>query len=196
MLIGFVRHGLTDWNAVGKIQGQTDIPLNDEGRLQAKMLGERLKNEPYRWDYIITSGLSRAEETGSILASILNIPMLEPDIRLRERAYGLVEGLTADERETRYGKDWKQLDLGQEKDLDLQVRGMAFMEEMWFKYPDKNMLVVSHGGFLAQLYGSLYKDQVVERIGNLSLTILEKKDIDWIPLLFNCTRHLMEEKQH
>ena len=196
MLIGFVRHGLTDWNAVGKIQGQTDIPLNDEGRLQAKMLGERLKNEPYRWDYIITSGLSRAEETGSILASILNIPMLEPDIRLRERAYGLVEGLTADERETRYGKDWKQLDLGQEKDLDLQARGMAFMEEMWSKYPDKNMLVVSHGGFLAQLYGSLYKDQVVERIGNLSLTILEKKEIDWIPLLFNCTRHLMEEKHH
>lgn len=196
MLIGFVRHGLTDWNAVGKIQGQTDIPLNDEGRLQARMLAERLKNEPYRWDYIITSGLSRAEETGSILASILNIPMLEPDIRLRERAYGLVEGLTADERETRYGKDWKLLDLGQEKDMDLQARGMAFMEEMWTKYPDGNMLVVTHGGFLAQLYGSLYKDQVVERIGNLSLTILEKKDIDWVPLLFNCTRHLMEEKQH
>lgn len=196
MLIGFVRHGLTDWNAVGKIQGQTDIPLNDEGRLQARMLAERLKNESYRWDYIITSGLSRAEETGSILASILNIPMLEPDIRLRERAYGLVEGLTADERETRYGRDWKQLDLGQEKDLDLQARGMAFMEEMWTNYPDRNMLVVTHGGFLAQLYGSLYKDQVVERIGNLSLTILEKKDIDWVPLLFNCTRHLMEEKQH
>lgn len=195
MLIGFVRHGLTDWNALGKIQGQTDIPLNEEGRLQARLLGERLNQEPYHWDFVITSGLSRAEETGSIIASILGIPLLEPDIRLRERAYGLIEGLTVEERETRYGKDWKLQDLGQEKDLDLQARGLAFMEEMWTRYPDSNMLVVSHGGFLAQLYGSLYKDKVVERIGNLSLTILEKKDIDWVPLLFNCTRHLMEAKQ-
>lgn len=60
MLIGLVRHGLTDWNAEGKIQGQSDIPLNDEGRRQAEMLGDRLLQEPYRWDYCITSSLSRA----------------------------------------------------------------------------------------------------------------------------------------
>lgn len=70
---------------------------------------------------------------------------------------------------------------------------MAFMEDMWTAYPDKNMLVVSHGGLLAQLYKSLYRDKYTERIGNLSLTILEKKDIDWIPLLYNCTRHLAEK---
>lgn len=195
MLIGFIRHGLTDWNAIGKIQGQTDIPLNEEGRLQARLLGERLLQEPYKWDFIVSSSLSRAEETGSIIASMLNIPMLEPDIRLRERAYGQVEGLTATEREMRFGKEWKLQDLGQETDLDLQARGMEFLEEMWNKYPESNMLVVSHGGFLAQLYGTLYKDRIVERIGNLSITILKKKDVDWVPLLFNCTRHLLE-KQH
>ncbi|UNK20533.1 histidine phosphatase family protein [Paenibacillus sp. N3/727] len=195
MLIGFIRHGLTDWNAIGKIQGQTDIPLNEEGRLQARLLGERLLQEPYKWDFIVSSGLSRAEETGSIIASMLDIPMLEPDLRLRERAYGQVEGLTASEREIRFGKEWKHQDLGQETDLDLQARGMEFLEEMWNKYPKSNMLVVSHGGFLAQLYGTLYKDRIVERIGNLSITILEKKDVDWVPLLFNCTRHLLE-KQH
>ena len=195
MLIGFIRHGLTDWNALGKIQGQTDIPLNEEGRLQARMLGDRLLQEPYPWDFVISSGLSRAEETASIIASILDIPMLEPDIRLRERAYGKVEGLTALERETRYGKEWQLQDLGQEKDLELQARGMAFIEEMWTQYPDRNMLVVSHGGFLAQLYSSLYKDRLIERIGNLSLTIMEKKEMDWVPLLFNCTRHILE-KQH
>lgn len=195
MLIGFIRHGLTDWNALGKIQGQTDIPLNEEGRLQARMLGERLLQEPFKWDYIISSGLSRAEETASIIASMLDVPLLEPDLRLRERAYGQIEGLTAAERETRYGTEWQLQDLGQEKDLDLQERGMAFLEEMWTKYPDRNMLVVSHGGFLAQLYRALYKDRQIERIGNLSLTILEKKDVDWIPHLFNCTRHLLE-KQH
>lgn len=195
MLIGFIRHGLTDWNALGKIQGQTDIPLNEEGRLQANLLAERLLQEPYKWDFIVSSGLSRAEETGSVIASMLDIPMLEPDVRLRERAYGQVEGLTASEREMRFGKEWKLQDLGQEKDLELEARGLEFLEEMWNKYPQSNMLVVSHGGFLAQLYSSLYSDRLIERIGNLSITILEKKDADWDPLLFNCTRHLLE-KQH
>lgn len=194
MLIGFIRHGLTDWNALGKIQGQTDIPLNEEGRRQARLLAERLLQEPYTWDFIVTSGLSRAEETGLIIASTLQIPMLEPDARLRERAYGQLEGLTASERETRYGKEWRLQDLGQEKDPELLARGLEFLEDMSNRYPESNMLVVSHGGFLAQLYGSLYKDRLIERIGNLSITILEKKDVDWVPRLFNCTKHLMEKQ--
>lgn len=194
MMIGLIRHGLTDWNRLGKIQGQSDIPLNDEGRQQAELLGERLLHEEYTWDFLISSKLSRAEETGRIIASKLNIPMLEPDPRLNERSFGMVEGLTLAERESKWGRDWHLQELGQEKDPEIQARGLAFMEEMWNLYPDKNMLVISHGGFLAQLYRSLYKDRYTERIGNLSLTILEKKDLEWVPLLYNCTRHLLENK--
>ncbi|MED5017725.1 histidine phosphatase family protein [Paenibacillus chibensis] len=194
MMIGLIRHGLTDWNRLGKIQGQSDIPLNDEGRQQAELLGERLLHEEYTWDFLISSKLSRAEETGRIIASKLNIPMLEPDPRLNERSFGMVEGLTLAERESKWGRDWHLQELGQEKDPEIQARGLAFMEEMWNLYPDKNMLVISHGGFLAQLYRSLYKDRYTERIGNLSLTILEKKDLEWMPLLYNCTRHLLENK--
>lgn len=194
MMIGLIRHGLTDWNRLGKIQGQSDIPLNDEGRQQAELLGERLLREEYTWDFLISSKLSRAEETGRIIASKLNIPMLEPDPRLNERSFGKVEGLTLAERESKWGRDWHLQELGQEKDPEIQARGLAFMEEMWNLYPDKNMLVISHGGFLAQLYRSLYKDRYTERIGNLSLTILEKKDLEWVPLLYNCTRHLLENK--
>ncbi|NMO96988.1 histidine phosphatase family protein [Paenibacillus lemnae] len=195
MKIGLIRHGQTDWNALGKIQGQTDIPLNEQGRTQARMLGERLKHEDYRWDFIITSGLSRAEETGSILSSILDIPMLVPDPRVRERSYGLVEGLTSQEREERYGKDWMNTDVGQENDAQLQERGKAFLEDMICRYPEGSFLVVSHGGFLAQFYTLLYSNaRTKERIGNLSLTIVEKRDLAWEPLLFNCTKHLMEDK--
>lgn len=195
MLIGLIRHGLTDWNAVGKIQGQSDIPLNDEGRRQAEMLGDRLLQEPYRWDYCITSSLSRAAETGKIVAAKLGVPLLEPDDRIRERAYGQVEGMTAEARETKWGKDWKLLSLGQESDEALQVRGLAFLEDITARFPGKNVLIISHGGFLAQLYTALYKDKYSERLGNLSLTILEKKEQEWNPLLYNCTRHILQ-KQH
>lgn len=194
MMIGLIRHGLTDWNMLGKIQGQSDIPLNVEGRRQAKLLGERLSREEYPWDFLISSKLSRAEETGRIIASELGIPMVEPDSRLNERSFGQVEGLTLTERERKWGREWHLQELGQEKDEEIQVRGLAFMEDMWNTYPDKNMLVISHGGFLAQLYRSLYQDRYTERIGNLSLTILEKKDLEWVPLLYNCTRHLLENK--
>lgn len=195
MLIGLIRHGLTDWNAIGKIQGQSDIPLNDEGRMQAEMLGDRLLQEPYRWDYCITSTLSRAAETGKIIADKLGIPILEPDHRIRERAYGQVEGLTAAEREEKWGKDWDLIQLGQETDEQLQARALAFMEDISAQHPDRNVLVISHGGFLAQLYIALYKDKFSERIGNLSLTILEKKEREWNPLLYNCTRHILQNQR-
>ncbi|MFE4710129.1 histidine phosphatase family protein [Paenibacillus sp. NPDC056722] len=195
MLLGLVRHGLTDWNAAGRIQGQSDIPLNDEGKMQAVMLGERLLQEPYRWDYCITSSLSRAAETGSIVAEKLGIPLLEADGRIRERAYGQVEGLTSAEREERWGKEWNTLELGQEKDAQLQARALDFMEDISARYSDKNILVISHGGFLAQLYIALYKDKYVERIGNLSLTILEKKGQEWNPLLYNCSRHILQNQR-
>ncbi|MDT9718371.1 histidine phosphatase family protein [Paenibacillus sp. ClWae2A] len=190
MRIGLIRHGLTDWNAAGRIQGQTDIPLNGEGREQAERLGRRLLTEEYQWDYIITSGLSRAQETGEIISKLLNVPMLEPDARLKERAFGQIEGLTSEERVARWGKSWETLDLGQEQIADIQIRALASLEDLWSAYPDQNVLIVTHGAFLASLLTALFKDQYTERIGNLSLTILEKERDDWSPLLYNCTRHL------
>ncbi|MCL6661461.1 histidine phosphatase family protein [Paenibacillus polymyxa] len=190
MRIGLIRHGLTDWNAAGRIQGQTDIPLNGEGREQAERLGRRLLTEEYQWDYIITSGLSRAQETGEIISKLLNVPLLEPDARLKERAFGQIEGLTSEERVARWGKSWETLDLGQEQIADIQIRALAFLEDLWSAYPDQAVLIVTHGAFLANLLTALFKDRYTERIGNLSLTILEKERNDWSPLLYNCTRHL------
>lgn len=191
MLIGFVRHGLTDWNAQGKIQGQTDIPLNDEGRNQARLLGQRLQQEPHSWDFIVSSGLSRAEETAQIISSFIDVPLHAPDARLRERSYGQAEGLTAEQREERFGPDWSRRDVGQESDAALQERGLSFLKDMQDEHPDAHILVVSHGGFLAQLYKMICSDLQHERIGNLSLTIMESKGENWSPILYNCTRHLI-----
>ncbi|PYE51323.1 histidine phosphatase family protein [Paenibacillus barcinonensis] len=190
MRIGLVRHGLTDWNAAGRIQGQTDIPLNREGRMQAERLGSRLQSEDYHWDHIITSGLSRAQETGEILSSLLQVPMLEPDGRLKERGFGQIEGLTAEERVKRFGESWDTLDLGQERIADIQARAMAFLHDLWSSHGQENVLIVTHGALLANLLTALFQDKYTERIGNLSLTILEQKVDEWIPILYNCTKHL------
>ncbi|CAH0118766.1 histidine phosphatase family protein [Paenibacillus sp. CECT 9249] len=190
MQIGLIRHGLTDWNALGKIQGQTDIPLNADGRKQAEAMASRLIDDAGPWDYIVSSNLSRALETARIIAERLDMPILPPDPRLIERSYGSVEGTTQEERVRRWGADWKRLDLGQETDASMQARGLDFIEDLYGRYPQSNILVVTHGSFLAQLYTALFQDRFQEHIGNLSFTILERKDAEWIPLLYNCTRHL------
>jgi broad specificity phosphatase PhoE len=191
MLVGLIRHGLTDWNKAGKIQGQSDIPLNEEGREQARKLANRLlKEQEYKWDFVITSNLSRARETGEIIANTLNIPLYDSDSRLMEKAFGQVEGLTLGERETLWGTDWNQQELGQEKDEAIQGRALSFLKDLGENYSYNNVLVVTHGGLLAQLYTALYHNKFTERIGNLSLTILEKNDQNWDIRLYNCTRHL------
>jgi len=194
MRIGLIRHGLTDWNAAGRIQGQSDIPLNDEGRAQAARLAERLTEESYAWDFAISSGLLRAQETAGIIAARLRLPVLEADVRLTERGFGPLEGMRVSELIEQYGEDWSTQDNGQEQLQALGARALAFMADLEVKYPDQNVLVVTHGGLLAQLYATLYADRQVERIGNLSLTVLEKNGELWESLVYNCTKHLSVEQ--
>jgi probable phosphoglycerate mutase len=89
-----LRHGQTDWNLAARLQGSTDIPLNDTGREQARRAAEILRDQ--KVERIIASPLSRALETARIIGEPLG---LEPatDIRLIERHFGLFEGMTIDE---------------------------------------------------------------------------------------------------
>jgi len=85
----FVRHGETDWNKQGFYQGQRDIPLNETGIEQAKLIAQILKNEPIA--HIITSPLLRAQKTAAIINEQLNKPISILD-DLRELALGDMEG--------------------------------------------------------------------------------------------------------
>ena len=87
MKIYLARHGETDWNAAGRIQGWTDIPLNENGRRQAQMLAEILA--PIRLDAIYCSALQRSLETARILNRLPIIPMNE----LNEQSHGKYEGI-------------------------------------------------------------------------------------------------------
>jgi probable phosphoglycerate mutase len=188
--IGFIRHGSTEWNRLGKLQGQLDTELTQEGREQARQLGLRLANE--RWSGIISSDLTRARETGQIVSELSGIPFLGTDTRLRERKYGQVEGTTVAEREERWGTDWKQKDLGQEKDAELLARWSQLEEELLQQYPNAKLLLVSHGGFIVQVLRGLKMEQE-DFLQNTSLTILLRKEDSWQLQLYNCFKHLQDE---
>ncbi|GAC1556151.1 MAG: histidine phosphatase family protein [Vulcanimicrobiaceae bacterium] len=89
--LAVVRHGRTAWNADGRFQGQTDVPLDDIGRAQARALGLAMKHDVF--DRAIASDLSRASETARIVLGERSVA-LEFDARLREMRFGVWEGLT------------------------------------------------------------------------------------------------------
>jgi len=188
--LGLIRHGKTDWNALGKIQGQTDIPLNAEGIRQAHALAARLSGEEMRWDGVATSDLSRARETGQIIAQKLGISLLPPDSRLRERYYGAIEGTTDAERVERWGTDWRKSDSGQETDEAVTSRALSFVEEAAANPSNSNILVVTHGSLLAQLMKAMCSQLDDKPIVNMSFSVMERLDQQWVPLLHNCSLHL------
>ncbi len=191
MKLGLIRHGKTDWNAEGRIQGITDIPLNGEGRDQAGRLADRLLRDGDIWDGVVTSPLVRARETGVVIAEKLDIPLLEPEPLLTERSFGLVEGTKEAERIERWGAMWRtHPDAGIESDERVQERGQAFVARMEEQYPDSRLLVVTHGSYLAQLLEVLCDGLSQTYLNNMSYSILEFDGSKWTPLLHNCTLHL------
>jgi probable phosphoglycerate mutase len=98
------RHGETSWNREQRWQGQTDIGLNPLGRAQAHELAERLVGRGIA--HISASDLSRARETAEIVARRLGISDIAVDPNLRERGYGVFEGLTREQCETEQPSDW------------------------------------------------------------------------------------------
>ena len=137
-----VRHGETDWNRQRRIQGLTDIPLNETGRAQARATGMLLSRRD--WDGIFASPLSRARETAEIIAAEVGLP--EPTLvdALVERNYGKAEGL-----------DWLQVETnfphgtvvpGRESREQVGARVIPALMELAAGRQGEALLIVSHGG--------------------------------------------------
>ena len=141
-----VRHGQTDWNLHGRIQGSSDIPLNDTGRRQSRDAGSRLAEE--HWDAIVSSPLLRAYETARILGQAVGIDSIETDDELRERAYGAAEGLTGHEVEVRFsGRSVP----GRESRGTVIERALPALIRIAERHPGQSVLIVSHGGVIGSL---------------------------------------------
>jgi probable phosphoglycerate mutase len=190
MKLGFIRHGATDWNQSGRLQGQNDIELNENGRRQAAALAKRLKNED--WELIVSSDLKRAKETAEIVAAELGISEIRLDRRLRERTHGRLDGTTLEERIAAWGEHWKLLDHGVETDEQLFARGKACIDDLAAEYEGRNVLVVSHGAFIGTMLKGLLDEMPPGLLQNTALSIVRKHPDKWECILYNCTSHLGE----
>lgn len=149
-LIFLARHGETEWNALQKLQGHTDVPLNEAGRTQARALAEALGAQNI--SFVTTSDLSRARQTGEVVAARLTIaaPHIDPD--LRERRFGIFEGLTRDQCATEHSKAWQAWIVdskspeGGEPAEDVVLRMNRALTRIAGDGDGRPALVISHGG--------------------------------------------------
>ncbi|TIA69985.1 hypothetical protein E3P77_03462 [Wallemia ichthyophaga] len=132
--IDLIRHGETEFNISGRVQGQLDIPLNQPGRFQCALLANRYKDIPI--DSIYTSDLSRTHETATILAAHHPNVTITSDPRLRERCFGPYQGqsLTREQRHS-------------------HLKGVESLESISSggTNGDKRIVIVSHGALLSVL---------------------------------------------
>jgi probable phosphoglycerate mutase len=150
-----VRHGETDWNAAGRWQGQTDIPLNARGREQAREVALRLRAEGLR--SIASSDLLRARATADLVAAELGLTVNHLDAGLRERRFGCFEGLTREEVAARFPEAWAgyladpgpALPGGESRD-ELVGRLLPAVASAAARLPGP-LLVVMHGGAMRAL---------------------------------------------
>jgi len=143
-LLYLVRHGETDWNRSRRIQGVTDIPLNQTGRAQAARAGALLARRP--WDAIVASTLSRAFETAQIIAGEVRLPEPAPMAEFVERDYGEAEGLDDQELARRYPP--RTPIPGRESREQVAARVMPALDGLAAAHPRQSLIVVTHGAVI------------------------------------------------
>ncbi|MFT4029121.1 MAG: histidine phosphatase family protein [Protaetiibacter sp.] len=167
-----VRHGETDWNAARRIQGRTDIPLNEVGRAQALRAAELLARR--NWDAVYTSPLSRAHETAEIIASRLGIGQVTDVGALVERNYGEAEGMGFEQVEALYQEGVRAP--GQETRAEVAARVVPALLELAARHPGERLVVVSHGGAIRSVLQSADPGTQHPRITNASVHSFRVQD--------------------
>jgi broad specificity phosphatase PhoE len=150
-----VRHGETEWNAQGRYQGQSDVPLSAVGWGQAERVAHRLTRE--KVEAIYASDLKRAWETAEIIGNEIGVEIV-PEPRLRELNFGVFEGLTFDEAQARYPAmaaawlgDPNRPPEGGESLAEFTGRIASLLADLKTRHDGGTVLLVAHGGPLGEL---------------------------------------------
>ena len=194
-----VRHGETDWNAEGRIQGHTDIGLSDTGAEQARLLGARLASMGI--DVAYCSDMKRTSETAAFALGDRDV-VINRTPRLREYDKGSYEGLTLPEIKAQFPEDYpryleKNLDYapaGGETTRGVSLRMAEVFGEIKAKHLNETVLVVGHGGSLRAGMVSLLRMPLEGNwsfvFGNCSLTMVDTFEDNAVLRLFNDNSHL------
>lgn len=170
-----VRHGQTDWNLARRIQGSTDIPLNETGRADARQAAEKLAGTTHHAVY--SSPLLRARETAEIIADRLGLELADVVPDIREREFGDGEGLLVEDYIRTYG-DWHAEVPGAESLQEVGQRAIAALHAIARQARRRSapqaesVLVVAHGGVIRAVIdhvsgGTLPREGEVLRNGSV-----------------------------
>ncbi len=186
-MICLIRHGETNWNALGKLQGQTDVPLNAKGIQQARDCGAFLKN--FEWDAIISSPLSRAKDTAERINQELHLNHMIME-EFKERSFGQAEGMTQTEREDAFpDKNYPD----QEADSNFLYRlmnGLSFIQD---QFPNQNVVLVTHGAVIHTLLDHLSNGTISKKqfkLFNGGLNHIQFDQYEWKVKAYNQISHL------
>lgn len=189
--IVIVRHGETDWNKAGRLQGHEDILLNEQGRWQAKRCGDYLRDTT--WDVIVSSPLQRALETAKIIRQSVrdHVPLMQMP-QFMERNYGLASGLTMNECQILYPHgEYPEAEVWE----DLRSRAMKGLEELRGQYPDGNILLVAHGGIINAILATISGGEIgtgKTRLLNAGFSRIKYAQGSWQVMEYNEAQHLLE----
>lgn len=179
MIAAFIRHGQTDWNRDGLLQGSSDIPLNDMGREQARDAFMTVRSKP--WDAVVSSPLGRARETAQIIADGLGIPLGAAYPGLAERDYGPLEGSSAAAAIER----WPDRAYAGAESLDsVADRGTEALVRIAADFPDGSVLIVCHGTIIRYTLARL-AGRPVPGIDNGSVSMVRAENGGWTVLTVN-----------
>ncbi|MBP3041765.1 histidine phosphatase family protein [Bacillaceae bacterium Marseille-Q3522] len=187
--ICLVRHGETDWNALGKIQGRTDIPLNKKGIKQAEASRDYLAQ--FSWDAIISSPLSRARHTADIINQSLHLPIYERE-EFIERCFGDAEGMTWEERTSAFPDGQYP---NQESFADITLRVMNGLKQVHKEFSGEKLLLVAHGGTIGAILATLSNGKINNKntkLENACLSTIYFADNAWKIHDYNLIQHLLE----
>lgn len=176
-VVGLLRHGQTNWNIDFRLQGVTDIPLNETGIEQARIAGEVLAKsaeEGQVWDLILSSPLSRARDTAVMVGEAVGIPGVSIEELLLERSFGEAEGLSHEEWKAKYN-DTNHVPGGETLE-QLEARAWILLQRLLDHHEGKRVLTVSHGALIRSLLRLVSDGEYPregERLGNACLSIFE-----------------------
>ena len=183
--IGLLRHGQTNWNIDFRLQGVTDIPLNETGIEQARVAGRVIAKAAEAgqvWDLILSSPLSRARDTAVMVGEAIGIAGVSVEELLLERSFGEAEGLSHEEWKSKYN-DTNHVPGGETVE-QLEARSWVLLQRLLDHHEGKNVLTVSHGALIRTLLrlvsnGKFPRDG--ERLGNACLSVFEHSpETGWV----------------